>query len=730
MAIGLFSSIVLAGCNSSSDSGASSNSGSKSSSNSSPTSTPTSPSTSTFPPPPEPAPPANHLAKIAPPPMGWSSWNGLQNQVNFPTMIAETDALVALNARITSGPKYSSVDLDEGWWTSGLRDANGNFVVNDPNPATQQIQGQMQWPTGLKSLADYVHSKGMKAGIYISPAPVSCGSRRDGTNFPGSGPQFYDGDLLQFAEWGFDTLKIDFCSGVSGYSSQQLLTLMAQARQKAYERTGHWIDLETSTLANAWTFAPGLAWMWRTTGDLFWADNGDIASFDVPAQKSGGCVLCNFWGNYHPEFQNTGSYDNPDMMVAGLPTITDLQNVAHASLWAMAGGPMILGNDLRKPMSAAATTAVTNPEIIGIDQDGLGLQALMVSQNGIQYPTGTQQQVWAKLLATPGQRAVLFLNHTASDSAMKVTWQQLGLAAGKPATIRDVWAHFDVGTATDSYTVPIVPAGGVVVITLSGTDDPTTTYTPSHIGGGAKSVNCPICDGNTKVTELGSVTFDGVMSSNIGGYIQIAYLNSGATTLKANLLLNSNGAGDIVSFPPTGNTYGVITVYTALASGSNLISIVAVDPATTPGFQTPPLELISLRTVPGPVKTPPFKAAYEAEYGTRGGQAGFESCAACSGGQEVNYLGSTGTLTFTGVSAPADGSYDVIVSFANGIGPFTTLVYVNGGTTPVSVTFPPTGGWETPALMTITVPLNQGGSNNLKFVNAPNLDGIGSPTPH
>jgi hypothetical protein len=128
---------------------------------------------------------------------------------------------------------------------------------------------------------------------------------------------------------------------------------------------------------------------------------------------------------------------------------------------------------------------------------------------------------------------------------------------------------------------------------------------------------------------------------------------------------------------------------------------------------------------------PVFQAAYEAEDGARSGTADIEACSACSGGNDVGYLGSDGSVTIGGISVPADGLYDVAISYTNGFAtPVNGQIVVNGGANPISIAFPPTGGWWSPALITITVNLKQGGSNSLQFNNSTNIDGIGAPALH
>lgn len=649
------------------------------------------------------------------PPMGWSSWNSLEENVNYNTIKAEADGLAALNAQIKSGAKYEYVNTDEGWWTSGVRDADGNFVIDNT-----------QWPGGMQAIVQYIHSKGLKAGIYIDAGPQGCGTRTDGSHFVGSDFAHYDHDFLQFAQWGYDFVKVDFCGGsAAGYDPQQAYTAVASAIEKAYVQTGRRLTLsicDWGTIAGnpaypdykqgPWAWAAGVGRMWRTTGDIYVPNTG-APSYDR--------VLGNFFGNYHPESQHTGFYNDPDMMVAGMG-MTAVQDQAHMSLWAIAGAPLILGNDLSKPLTADATNLMTNSGVIAVDQDPLGIQGVLVAQSGA-------QQVWAKLLAGSGQRAVVLFNNGTSDAPMTVTWQQLGFAPNSSATVRDLWAGKDLGSFTTSYTAPTVPAGGAVMLAISGSDVASTVYEPTALGGGASYTRCSDCAGGKIVHGLGTVTFGNIAAANnSGGYVEITYANRTHETLTAQLTANG-GQPTMVAFPPTGRDgkVGTVTLYVPFTAGQKSISISSADSTA------PAPEIATLAVVAGPVRLPPFHAAYEAEASNNvlAGGARTASCSACSGGADVGYIGNGGTLTMNGITAAADGKYTVLIGYANGDSAPRSAEISFNGTTPVTVSFPPTGGWNTISTLAVTGTFKSGSANTLIFSNssgwAPDIDGIGTP---
>ncbi|PCE28749.1 alpha-galactosidase [Paraburkholderia acidicola] len=652
---------------------------------------------------------------VVPPPMGWSSWNSLAENVNFDTIKGVADGMVALNTQINTGTKYQYVNIDEGWWTSGTRDANGNFIIDNT-----------QWPGGMQAMAQYIHSKGLKAGIYIDAGPQGCGTRTNGTHFVGSDFAHYEHDFLQFAQWGFDFVKVDFCGGNNaGYDPQQAYTAIANAIDDAFIQTGQRITFsicDWGTIGSnpaypdyqqgPWDWAAGVGRMWRTTGDIYGPNSG---------APNFGSVVGNFLGNYHPEGQHTGYYNDPDMMVAGMG-MTAVHDQAHMSLWAIAGAPLILGDDLSKPISADTIKVMTNPEVIAIDQDLLGVQGVMVGQSGA-------QQVWSKLLSGNGQRAVVLFNNGADDAPMTVTWQQLGLVPTARATVRDVLAMQDLGAFKSSYTAAVVPAGGVVMLLVKGSDVASTTYRPSSVGGGASITRCATCDGGTIVKGLGTVTFSNVTSTAPGGFVEIAYVNRSRETLKAELSTNG-GTQTTLAFPPTSRDGRVatVTVYVGLQTGQNSLTISSADSSAP----TPEISTVAL--VAGPVRLPPFKAAYEAEASSSilAGGARVSSCSGCSGGADVGYVGNGGTLTMTGISVPADGNYTVQIGYANGdSSPRSAQISFNGAA-PVTVAFPPSGGWGTISRLSVSGAFKAGAANTLIFSNpsgwAPDIDGITAPT--
>ena len=390
----------------------------------------------------EPAPPPSPEAALAvtAPPMGWASWNTFAAQIDHDVIKAQTDALVSSGLRDAG---YQYVNIDEGWW-QGTRDAAGDITVDTA-----------EWPGGMKAIADYIHSKGMKAGIYTDAGRDGCGYYfpTGRPPAPGSGSEgHYDQDFLQFSRWGFDFVKVDWCGGdAEGLDARSTYQAISNAVTRASAQTGRPLVLSVCNWGkqNPWTWAPGMSTMWRTSTDIIFF--GESPSMDR--------VLANFDAAQHPSAQSPGHYNDPDMLVAGMPGFTAAQNRTHLSLWAVSGAPLLAGN---KPstMTAETRNILANREVIAIDQDALGRQGVKVAEDQ------SGRQVYSKVLSGNGRRAVVLLNRTTSAGNVTVRFADLGLAA--TASVRDVWNATDLGSRTTSYTVS-VPARTAVLLTVTGT---------------------------------------------------------------------------------------------------------------------------------------------------------------------------------------------------------------------------------------------------------------------
>ncbi|MGI5380266.1 ricin-type beta-trefoil lectin domain protein [Streptomyces sp. CA-251387] len=471
-------------------------------------------------------------------PMGWASWNAFAAKVDYNVIKQQVDAFVAAGLPEAG---YEYINIDEGWW-QGTRDSAGNITVDET-----------EWPGGMKAIADYIHSKGLKAGIYTDAGKDGCGyyfpTGRPAA--PGSGSEgHYGQDMLQFSRWGFDFVKVDWCGGdAEGLDPKTTYQAISDAAAKATATTGRPLALSLCNWGrqNPWNWAPGMGPMWRTNTDIFF--HGNTPSYSE--------VLTNFDRNIHPTAQHTGFYNDPDMMVVGMTGLTAAQNRSHMNLWAISGAPLLAGLDLTT-LTTETVNILKNPEVIAVDQDPRGLQGVKVAED----TTGIQ--VYGKVLAGSGNRAVVLLNRTSSAQNMTVRWSDLGLT-NATATVRDLWARQNVATTGTSYTTS-VPANGSVLLTVTGgTEQAASTYN-------------------------GTSSFSGVVAGSAGlKTVEVSYTNNTTTARTATLTVNGQTSTK-VSFPPTGSSPGNISVHVSLAKGS----------ANTISFSgAPTLEGIVVRPLPG-----------------------------------------------------------------------------------------------------------------------------------
>lgn len=359
--------------------------------------------------------PYNGLAKT--PPMGWNSWNKFRTKIDDATVRGIADAMVSSGMKDAG---YQYVIIDDGW--QGKRDATG---VLQPNP---------NFPN-MKALADYVHSKGLKIGIYSSPGPRTCGG------FEGSyGHESQDAQM--YAAWGMDYLKYDWCSASRVWKDSDMQAAY-QKMGEALQATGRPIVYALCQYGRAHVeqWGPQVGGnLWRTTGDI--RDNYESMTTIGFAQS----VLASSAG--------PGHWNDPDMLEVGNGRMSNEEYRTHFSLWAMIAAPLIAGNDLRA-MSPEIHDILTNREVIAVDQDSLGAGGKeLYQEEGI--------RVWSKPLQS-GDIAIAVFNTGSSSVSATLTAQQLALQGRY--TVRDLWLHKDLGAFPASFQAEI-PAHGVAMYRL------------------------------------------------------------------------------------------------------------------------------------------------------------------------------------------------------------------------------------------------------------------------
>jgi alpha-galactosidase len=350
------------------------------------------------------------------PPMGWNSWNHFGCNVSESLIRETADAMVSSGMHDAG---YSYVVIDDCWQVS--RDPSGTIVA-DPQ----------RFPHGIKALADYVHSKGLRFGIYTDAGTKTCQGR------PGT-LGFEERDAQTYAGWGVDYVKEDWCNS-AGLDARTQYTKF----RRALDRTGRPIVLSICEwgVNQPWDWAPSVGNLWRTTDDIGdnWASM--LSNLDQSAQ--------------HSAVARPGAWNDPDMLEIGNGGMTPDEYRAHMSLWAMQAAPLIAGNDLRT-MSAETKAILTNPEVIAVDQDALGAQGTLVSSGP------PERQVWSKPLRD-GSRAVVLLNRAGSSDSIQVSFRRAGIHTDS-ATVRDLWRHADLGRFRGSYTA-VVPGHAAVMLRI------------------------------------------------------------------------------------------------------------------------------------------------------------------------------------------------------------------------------------------------------------------------
>jgi alpha-galactosidase len=365
--------------------------------------------------------PDNGLART--PPMGFDNWNttGCGPEFNETTLRQIADLFVSEGLR-TAGYQY--VNLDD-CWALPRRNAAGDLV---PDPA--------RFPSGIKALADYVHHRGLKFGIYTSAGTMTCAPG----GFPGA-LDHEERDARQFASWGVDYLKYDNCN-TQGRDAIQRYARMSDALRA----TGRPIVLAVCEWGTTqpYRWARGVGNLWRTTGDI--ADSW-AAVLSIIRQNSA----------LFP-YAEPGSWNDPDMLEVGNGGLTGTEARTHFALWAMMAAPLLIGSDLRRA-TPETLDILTNRDLIAIDQDPLGRQAAVVRNVDGRW-------VFSKPMAG-GTHAVALFNENQVPQVISISAAAAGLTGPGPYQLRDVWTG--ATTTTTGMITATVPPHGTVVYRISRT---------------------------------------------------------------------------------------------------------------------------------------------------------------------------------------------------------------------------------------------------------------------
>ncbi|MFH9070068.1 NPCBM/NEW2 domain-containing protein [Streptomyces alboflavus] len=359
------------------------------------------------------------------PPMGFNNWNATHCRADFDESMVKGIADIFVEKGLKEAG-YEYVNLDD-CWALPQRDADGKLV---PDPK--------RFPGGIKAVADYVHSKGLKLGIYTSAGTKTCNS----AGFPGAlGHE--RSDAQQFADWGVDYLKYDNCNN-QGVDAKKRYIAMRDALKAASETTGRPIVYSICEWGEnkPWEWAADVGHLWRTTGDISdnWGSMLAIMKKNLPLARHAG----------------PGRWNDPDMLEVGNGGMTATEYRTHFSMWSIMAAPLLIGSDLRK-VSPETFDILGNREVIAVDQDPLGKQGHVVSSEGGRWVVAKEMK--------DGSRAVALFNETGSPKTITTTAKAVGLPAADGYSLRDLWKHESYNVAgTISATVP---AHGTVLVRVA-----------------------------------------------------------------------------------------------------------------------------------------------------------------------------------------------------------------------------------------------------------------------
>ncbi len=370
------------------------------------------------------------------PPMGWNSWNKFGCNVDENLIRETADSLVASGMRNAG---YQFVVIDDCW--HGGRDSAGFIYPN-----------LQRFPSGMKALADYIHSKGLKFGIYSCAGNKTCGGH------PGSRGYEYQ-DALTYARWGVDYLKYDWCN-TNGLNSIGAYTTMRDdlysAGRPIVFSICEWGDTKP------WEWAKDIGHLWRTTGDIA---NCFDCTVNHGTWSSWGVMKVVEMRKDIRMFSGPGHWNDPDMLEVGNGMSIN-EDRAHFSLWCMMAAPLIAGNDLRS-MNKQTIDILANREVIAIDQDSLGIQ-------GFKYDMRDSVEIWVKPLMADTW-ALCFLNRSISPKKFEYDWSTFIIADDLSKrtlntnenvfTVRNVWTKKTLGNTKKKLALEI-PSHDVIMIRL------------------------------------------------------------------------------------------------------------------------------------------------------------------------------------------------------------------------------------------------------------------------
>jgi alpha-galactosidase len=374
------------------------------------------------------------------PPMGFNTWNQFACNINEDLVRETVDSIVSTGL---VGVGYKYVNIDDCWSLKSGRNSSTGELIPDP----------VRFPHGIKALADYAHSKGVKLGIYSDVGFKTC------AGYPGSFG-YFEKDATTFANWGIDYLKLDFCN-INSTIEQNPWIYYGQM-SVALNKTGRPIVYSICNwgVHEPWLWAPQISNSWRTTGDIdaTWKRTLEILDANRDLYK----------------YSKVGAWNDPDMLevgvVSGDKQLSQVQAKTHFTFWTALNSPLLLGNDLRqlsKPESQWIKNIIMNKDAISVNQDKAGVQAHLITENkkgvnpkgGCETNACIRTETWGRTLSGPANYAVILFNRAGLDvgdskfNKEKITlnWSQLGLSDNVKLKIKDIWRGVEKGIFQGQY---------------------------------------------------------------------------------------------------------------------------------------------------------------------------------------------------------------------------------------------------------------------------------------
>lgn len=493
------------------------------------------------------------------PMMGWASWNQFGANINEDIIKKQADAMVSSGL---SAVGFRYINIDDGFFNK--RYADGTLRIDS-----------IKFPHGMKSLVDYIHSKGLKAGFYSEAGENTCGFQWSGQTGGEGGGMYHhdqqDADLF-FKTWGFDFLKVDYCGGLKLKLDEQT---RYTAIRKAIDNTGRTdINFNVCRWQFPGTWVTSIADSWRMSHDINY----------VPGSKPNWKSIIDIinLNKYLAPYASPGHYNDMDMLEVGRG-MTATEDKSHFSMWCILSSPLALGNDMSK-MSDETRAILTNSEVIAINQDTTGLQAQLLFEKD-------SLQVWAKHVNGRQSKefAVALLNQGITPANISVKWKDLNIV-GK-AKVRDLWTHQDLGVMDSIFTASVAGHGVSLVKIMakqtklkevfeaeySWVNNFNLTVNSEIQPNQAKPVADASCSGGAKVTWIGNtsgnyIEFRDVFAKANGNYTLTIFYTSGENR---NATVTINGKEENLSNLNSGGwkTISKKTLTVALKKGYNVIRI-------------------------------------------------------------------------------------------------------------------------------------------------------------